>query len=133
MVEVNDYDTLGGLFKANVKPTDTLVEVNGVLCHMGTIIGRVDTGITHNATNTSVYIPELGRQVAVDSLGYFYINNLPVWNYSLRLAVGDSIIPLPSDTVLVPVTQQDTTLVESLGSKAGTAIISGKIFENSNR
>jgi hypothetical protein len=132
LVEINDHDTLGAVLPAKVNKGDTLVTVNGTLTHCGTIIGRVDTSEYHGSKTAQIYLPELGRTITIDSLGYFTINNLPAWNYYLRLAVGDSIVLLPSDTLRVPVTEKDTTRVLSLGAKTGTVIINGKVIENPN-
>lgn len=132
LVEVNDHDSLGAVLPATVKPKDTLVQVNGTLKRCGLIIGKVDTtGIGKNKTIT-IYLPEIGRTINVDSSGNFVITNLPVWNYQLRLAVQDTIIRLPRDTVAIPVNPADTTWITSFGSKTGTIIIDGKIIENPN-
>ena len=132
LVEINDHDTLGAILPATVKPKDTLVQVNGTLKRCGLIIGKVDTtGIGKNK-NVSIFLPEIDRIIAVDSAGNFIINNLPVWNYQLRLAVQDTIVRLPLDTVSIPVKTADTTWVISFGSKSGTVIIDGKIIENPN-
>jgi hypothetical protein len=132
LVEVNDHDSLGAVLPATVKPKDTLVQVNGTLKRCGLIIGKVDTsGIGKNKT-ISIYLPEIGRTINVDSSGNFVITNLPVWNYQLRLAVQDTIIRLPRDTVAIPVNPADTTWITSFGLKTGTIIIDGKIIENQN-
>lgn len=129
LVEINDHDTLGAVLPMQILPSDTLIEVTGTLHHLGTIIGRIDTTQLTGLTGT-VYLPEIGRRVEIDSLGYFAISNLPVWNYYLRLAVGDSIIALPSDSIRVPVTGKDTTRVSRLGTKSGTVVIDGTVIEN---
>jgi hypothetical protein len=129
LVEVNDHDTLGALLKAQVRPQDTLVEANGVLRRMGSIQGRVDTSKIKGAGLDSVYLPEIGLKVAIDSAGYFTINNLPVWNYQVRVSIGDSIVHLPADTALITVVQGDTTRLSSFGSDTSSVFIKGKIVE----
>ena len=129
LVEINDHDTLGAVLPAQIVPSDTLVQVNGILRHFGTIIGRIDTTRLKGLTGT-IYLPEIGRRITIDSLGYFTILNLPVWNYCLRLAVGDSIVALPSDTMRISVTEKDTTRISSLGAKSGTVVIDGTVIEN---
>ena len=129
LIEVNDHDTLGGLFKAQVKPKDTLVEVNGVLNRLGCILGRVDTSLSSQGASISVYLPEIGREVPVDSGGYFTVSDVPAWNYQLRFVVNGSIVRLPADTIPVPVTAGDTTQVVGLGSKTGGIVVKGKIIE----
>jgi hypothetical protein len=79
--------------------------------------------------HATVYIPEIGRKEGIDSLGYFSISNLPVWDYYLRLVVGDTIVPLAADSIRIPVTANDTTRVFSLGAKSGTVVIHGDIIE----
>lgn len=131
LVEINDHDTLGAVLPTQILPTDTLVQVNGILRHLGTITGRVDTTQLKGRTGT-IYLPEIGRRGTVNAQGYFTITNLPVWNYQIRLAIGDSIVVLSSDTIHVPVTEKSTTTVTNFGAKTGTVIIRGSIIENSN-
>jgi hypothetical protein len=132
LVEVNDHDTLGAILPATVKPKDTLVQVNGTLKRYGIIIGKVDTAGIGKNKNVSILLPEIGRIITVDSAGNFIIKNLPVWNYQMRLAIQDTVIRLPLDSVLIPVKPADTTWIISFGSKSGTVILDGKIIENPN-
>jgi hypothetical protein len=132
LVEINDHDTLGAVLPTQINPGDTLKKVNGVLQKMGTIIGKIDTtGIGRNISG-SIYLPEIGLTVSIDSAGNFIINNLPVWNYQIRLVIQDTIVRLPLDSILIPVKPADTTQIISFGSKLGTVIIDGKIIENPN-
>jgi hypothetical protein len=130
LVEINDHDTLGAVLPAQVAQGDTLRNVNGTVRKFGTIVGKIDTtGIGKNKIVT-IYLPELGRTVPVDSIGNFVIKNLPAWNYQMRLAVQDTIVRLPLDSILVPVKTAETTRITSFGSKSGTVLIDGKIIEN---
>jgi hypothetical protein len=132
LVEINDHDTLGAVLPTKINPGDTLKQVNGILQKFGTIIGKVDTsGIGKNNT-ASIYLPEIGRTVTIDSAGNFIISNLPAWSYQLRFAIQDSIVRLPLDSILIPVKPADTTTIISFGSKSGTVVIDGKIIENPN-
>jgi hypothetical protein len=133
LVEINDHDTLGAVLPTQINRGDTLKDVNGTLNKLGIIIGRVDTtGIGRNQ-NRSIYLPELGRIISVDSTGNFIIPNLPAWNYQIRLSIQDTIVRLPLDSVRVPVKPADTTWINSFGSKTGTIIIDGRIIENPNK
>jgi hypothetical protein len=132
LVEVNDHDSLGAVLPATVKPKDTLVQVNGTLKRFGIIIGKVDTAGIGKNKNVSIFLPEIGRIITVDSAGNFIIKNLPVWNYQMRLAIQDTVVRLPLDSVLIPVKPADTTWIISFGSKSGTVILDGKIIENPN-
>jgi hypothetical protein len=129
LVEVNDHDTLGALLRADVKPSDTLVQVNGTLRRMGTIVGRIDTGTVDSGAVVTVYLPEIGRHAVVDSAGYFTIPDVPEWEYQMRVMEGDSVIRLPNDTVPVPVAAGDTTNIHKFGSQDATVIIHGVIIE----
>lgn len=133
LVEINDHDSLGAVLPTKINPGDTLKQVNGILQKFGTIIGKVDTtGIGKNNT-ASIYLPEIGRTVSVDSAGNFVINDLPAWNYQVRFAIQGTIIRLPLDSISIPVKPADTTLIISFGSKSGTVAIDGKIIENPNQ
>lgn len=132
LVEINDNDTLGAVLPATVKPSDTFIRVNGTLSRCGTIIGKVDTTGFGTNKHPAIYLPEIGRIINVDSAGNFIINNLPVWNYQLRLAIEDTIVRLPLDSVLIPVQPADTTVINSFGSKSGSVVIDDKIIENPN-
>ena len=129
-VEINDHDSLGALLNAQVKPKDTLVECNGVLKRLGSIIGKVDLRQITVIDSIKIYLPEINIKVAVDSSGNFTITNLPGWNYVIRVTVGDSIIRFPNDTVRVPVVSGDTTRISQFGAETGTITISSKIIEN---
>jgi hypothetical protein len=133
LVEINDHDTLGAVLPATVKPNDTFIQVNGTLSRCGTIIGKVDTTGFGTNKHPAIFLPEIGRIIDVDLAGNFIINNLPVWNYQLRLAIQDTIKRLPLDNVLIPVQPADTTLITSFGSKSGSVVIKGKIIENVNQ
>jgi hypothetical protein len=130
LVEINDHDTLGAVLPAQIAQGDTLRNVNGTVRKFGTIVGKIDTtGIGKNKIVT-IYLPELGRTVPVDSAGNFVVKNLPAWNYQMRLAVQDTIVRLPLDSILIPVKTAETTRITSFGSKSGTVLIDGKIIEN---
>jgi len=129
LIEINDHDTLGALLKAQVRPQDTLVEANGVLQRLGSIQGRVDTSKIKGAGLDSIYLPEIERKIAIDSAGYFSINNLPAWNYQIRVIMIDSLIHFPADTFPIKVNPGDTTKISSLGSDTSSVIIKGKITE----
>lgn len=133
LVEVNDHDTLGAILPATIKPKDTLVQINGILKRCGIILGKVDTSGIGKNKKLSIFIPEIGRIISVNSAGMFTITNLPAWNYQLRFAVQDTLIRLPLDTVAIPVNPGDTTRIISFGSKNGSIIINGKIIENANQ
>lgn len=130
LIEIDDHDTLGAILPVIVPPKDTLILVNGILKRCGLIIGKVDTtGIGKNK-NIAILLPEIGRIINVDSTGMFIIRNLPEWNYQMRLAVQDTIVRLPRDSVLIPVKSADTTKVIGFGTKSGTVIINGIVIEN---
>jgi hypothetical protein len=132
LVEINDHDTLGAVLPTQISPGDTLKKVNGVLQKLGVIIGKLDTTGIGKTTTDSIYLPELGRKVGVDSAGNFVITGLPVWNYQIRLAIRDSVVRLPNDSIPIPVKAADTTRVISFGSKSGSVIVDGNIIENPN-
>lgn len=132
LVEINDHDTLGAILPIEIVPEDTLVDASGTLRRTGTLVGVVDTAKIQGHGIASIYLPEIGRTVSVDSLGYFIVESLPEWSYIIRLAVGDSIISLSSDTTRIPIVSADTTQILSLGSDTGTVIIKGSIVENPN-
>jgi hypothetical protein len=129
LIEVNDHDTLGGLFSAQVKPKDTLVEVNGVLKRLGCMQGMIDTSLVHGEKSVTVYLPEIGRSVAVDSAGNFQIGFLAGWNYKVEIVANGTVVSTPGDTITIPVTPGDTSIVQSLGAKDGTVKIGGTITE----
>jgi len=130
IVEVNDHDTSGALLSVQIKHKDTLVTVNALLRIFGCIIGKIDTSKDFITPNTVIYLPELNRIIKIDSSGTFIIPSLPEWNYQLRIAIRDSLIRLPSDTITIPVKPGDTTRVISFGSKTGSIVITGKVEEN---
>jgi hypothetical protein len=130
LVEINDHDTLGAILPAQIDQGDTLRNVNGTVRKFGTIVGKIDTTGIGKGRIVTIYLPELGRTVPVDSIGNFVIKNLPAWNYQMRLAVQDTIVRLPLDSIPVPVKTADTTRITSFGSKSGSVIIDGKIIEN---
>lgn len=133
LIEINDHDTLGAIIPATVKPIDTFIQVKGTLKRFGTIIGRVDTAGFGINRNPMIYLPEIGRTIAIDSNGYFIISNLPVWDYQLRYAIQDTVVRLPLDTIPIPVKPADTTVIQKFGSNYGTISINGKIIENPNQ
>jgi hypothetical protein len=133
LVEINDHDTLGAVLPTQINHGDTLKTVNGILVKFGTIIGKIDTAGIGKNRNAVIYLPELGRTISIDAAGNFTINNLPVWNYQLRLAIQDTIVRLPLDSILIPVKSADTTRIISFGSKSGTVLIDGKVIENPNQ
>jgi len=112
-----------------INPGDTLKKVNGILQKLGTIIGKLDTTGIGRTNADSIYLPELGRKVGIDSAGNFVITDLPVWNYQIRLAIRDTVVKLPNDSIPVPVKAADTTRIISFGSKSGSVLIDGKVIE----
>jgi hypothetical protein len=132
LVEINDHDTLGAVLPTQINRGDTLKEVNGILQKYGIIIGKIDTTGIGKTKTVSIYLPELGRTISVDSAGNFVIKNLPAWNYQMRLAIQDTVVRLPLDSIPIPVKPADTTWIISFGSKSGTVILDGKIIENPN-
>jgi hypothetical protein len=132
LVEINDHDSLGAVLPTQINPGDTLKKVNGILQKLGTIIGKLDTTGIGRTNADSIYLPELGRKVGIDSAGNFVITDLPVWNYQIRLAIRDTVVKLPNDSIPVPVKAADTTRIISFGSKSGSVLIDGKVIENPN-
>jgi hypothetical protein len=77
-------------------------------------------------------MPEINKIVHFDSTGFFIISELPEWRYQIRIAVNDTIISLPSDSILVSVTAGDTARIDNFSSRKGSVLMNGEIIENPN-
>jgi photosystem II stability/assembly factor-like uncharacterized protein len=113
-VEINDHDSLGALVPKNVGPQDTLVTVNAVLKRLGVMGGSVDTAGMPRNKPLSVYIVEIDRRIPVDSTGKLTVTALPPGEYTVRIVVGDSVIPSKLDTAQMKVNSGDTVKVNTI-------------------
>ncbi len=129
IIEISDHDTFCAVVPATVTENDTLIQINSLLGRSGCIRGKIDTSKVSARQNVAVYLPEIQRAAKIDSSGDFFLPSLPAWEYQVRIACGDSLLALASDSIHVPVAGGDTTFLPCFGSKTGSFIISGKIIE----
>jgi hypothetical protein len=118
LIEANDRDIMGVLLKTEVRPGDTLVEVNGTVGDFGSIEGKVDTADFKHPGNVTIRLPEIERMVRANNDGSFVFDSLPVWDYVLRGSIGDTLLSLVTDTLTIPVSPDTVTHV-NVRSKKG--------------
>ena len=117
-VDINDHDSLGALVETKVDSTDTLVTVSAILKRLGNIQGKIDGSLVSKNGNTYIYIVEIQRRIQVDSTGMFEINNVPAFNYDLRVMHDTIFIQSPLDTLKAEVIDGDTTRVGNFPPQA---------------
>jgi hypothetical protein len=132
LIEIHDNNSQGAIVPISVEPLDTLIKIKAYVTQLGCIIGKIDTTNIHVKINTILYMPEINKIVHFDSTGFFIISELPEWRYQIRIAVNDTIISLPSDSILVSVTAGDTARIDNFSSRKGSVLMNGEIIENPN-
>jgi hypothetical protein len=128
-IEVNDHDSLGAVIEASVTKKSPQQVVDTVVARqLGAIKGSLGNSLI-NHDSTFIYIVEVDRKVPIDSVGSFLINNLPARDYTIRLLENKTIVYSLLDTIVISVTEQDTTKAYGIGAKFGTIVIGGPIRE----
>jgi hypothetical protein len=113
-IEVNDRDSLGAVKEIAVDKIDT-VHASCTVQPLGAIAGTIDTSLIAKSGETYVYVTQLQQRVpVVPRTGAFEIDNLPPYNYSLRIFHDTIAVASPFDSTKILVTKGDTTLVGNL-------------------
>lgn len=130
LIEINDHDSLGALVEAEITIEEPVYNVDSIVLNkFGAIRGNVNTELLSSTDENNIFIAELDRKIPINEDGSFNADNLPEYNYTIHILVGDSVIASVLDTAKIEIKEEETRVFSDIGIETGSIEIDGTIEE----